>query len=75
MSWDHDLGYWGQYWRISILLYQLMQHILPLLVPAHQDWEKSEQRAVVSSLTLFWDRLAVDPAATAAVAAASAAKP
>ena len=54
-----------------------MQHILPLLVPAHQDWEKSEQRAVVSSLTLFWNRLAVDPAATAAVAAAaaSAAKP
>ena len=43
VSWDHDLGYWGQYWSISMLLYQLMQHILPLLVPAHQDWEKSEQ--------------------------------
>ena len=47
VSWDHDLGYWGQYWSISILLYQLMQHI-PLVA---------------------------DPAATAAVATTSTAKP
>ena len=52
VSWEHDLGYWGQYWSISVLLYQLMQHILPLLVPAHQDWEKSEQ-IFFKALTMY----------------------
>ena len=27
VSWNPDLDYWGQYWSISRLLYELMQHI------------------------------------------------
>ena len=25
VSWEHDLGHWGQYWSISVLLYQLLR--------------------------------------------------